>query len=83
MIRLIFKRFLLGCFTLLLVSLLIFAGTQVLPGDVASAILGQDATPESLATLRANLGLNEPLWWRYLSWLKGFAIGASKLASAP
>jgi len=75
MVRLIFIRFLLGCLTLLLVSLLIFAGTQILPGDVASAILGQDATPESLATLRENLGLNEPLWWRYISWLKGFAVG--------
>jgi len=75
MIKLIFVRFLLGCLTLLLVSLLIFAGTQVLPGDVASAILGQDATPESLAILRENLGLNEPLWWRYISWLKGFAVG--------
>ncbi len=75
MAALIPKRVGLGFLTLLLVSVLIFAGTQILPGDVASAILGQNATPEALAALRDNLGLNQPLLTRYLSWLAGFATG--------
>ena len=75
MFVLILKRVGLGALTLLLVSVLIFAGTQILPGDVASAILGQDATPEALATLRASLGLDQPLLVRYFSWLAGFVTG--------
>ncbi|ERM00999.1 peptide ABC transporter [Brucella intermedia 229E] len=65
----------LGLLTLFLVSALIFAGTQILPGDVASAILGQNATPEALATLRESLGLNQPVLARYFSWLAGFVTG--------
>lgn len=75
MIVLILKRVGLGFLTLFLVSALIFAGTQILPGDVASAILGQNATPEALATLRESLGLNQPLLVRYFSWLAGFVTG--------
>ncbi len=75
MFVLILKRVGLGLLTLFLVSALIFAGTQILPGDVASAILGQNATPEALATLRENLGLNQPLLSRYFSWLAGFMTG--------
>ncbi|ASV83494.1 binding-protein-dependent transport system inner membrane component family protein [Ochrobactrum quorumnocens] len=75
MFVLILKRVGLGALTLLLVSALIFAGTQILPGDVASAILGQNATPEALATLRESLGLNQPLLARYFSWLTGFVTG--------
>ncbi|HEY0214318.1 MAG TPA: ABC transporter permease [Paenirhodobacter sp.] len=72
---LILKRLGLGVFTLWLVSILVFAGTQVLPGDVASAILGQNATPESLAVLRRDLGLDAPLVVRYGQWLMGFVTG--------
>ncbi|WP_421522410.1 ABC transporter permease [Ochrobactrum quorumnocens] len=75
MFVLILKRVGLGALTLLLVSALIFAGTQILPGDVASAILGQNATPEALATLRESLGLNQPVLARYFSWLAGFVTG--------
>ncbi|MBJ6135636.1 ABC transporter permease [Ochrobactrum sp. Q0168] len=75
MFVLITKRVGLGILTLFLVSALIFAGTQILPGDVASAILGQNATPEALATLRENLGLNQPVLARYFSWLAGFVTG--------
>ena len=75
MITLILKRGALGILTLLLVSALIFAGTQLLPGDVASAILGQNATPEALAALRQDLGLDLPAWQRYISWLSGFVTG--------
>jgi peptide/nickel transport system permease protein len=59
----------------LAVSVLIFAGTQILPGDVAQAILGQSATPEALANLREQLGLNDPAWLRYVHWLWGILHG--------
>ena len=51
-LRLVAQRILLGLVLLFAVSVLIFAGTQILPGDVAQAILGQSATPEALANLR-------------------------------
>ena len=57
------------------VSILIFAGTEVLPGDVASAILGQSATPEALANIRQELGLERPAYVRYLDWLGGLLSG--------
>lgn len=75
MFVLILKRMGLGLLTLFLVSALIFAGTQILPGDVASAILGQNATPEALATLRESLGLNQLVLARYFAWLAGFVTG--------
>lgn len=75
MIGLILRRIALGMLTLLLVSALIFAGTQILPGDVASTILGQNATPQSLAALRHSLGLELPPWQRYAAWLTGFLTG--------
>jgi len=56
-------------------SVLIFAGTQVLPGDVAQAILGQSATPQALENLRTELGLNDPAYMRYLRWLGGVLTG--------
>jgi len=72
---LIFQRLLMGLGLLLAVSVLIFAGTQILPGDVAQSILGQSATPEALANLRADLGLDKPAWQRYFSWLGGLVQG--------
>lgn len=75
MTRHILQRLLLGLLTLWLVSVLIFAGTEMLPGDVASAILGQNATPETVAVLRSQLGLDQPALHRYLSWLAGVAHG--------
>lgn len=58
--KLIAQRVALGMTLLLAVSVVIFMGTQLLPGDVATAILGQSATPEALANLRAELGLQIP-----------------------
>lgn len=75
MTKLITQRLILGIFTLFLVSILIFFAAQVLPGDAASAILGQDATPESLAALREVLGLNQPVYIRYVHWIHGFITG--------
>jgi peptide/nickel transport system permease protein len=69
------QRVALGIVLLLAVSVLIFAGTQILPGDVAQSILGQAATPESLANLRAELGLNDPAYIRYFHWLGGVLTG--------
>ena len=75
MLRLIATRFALGVLTLLAVSVLIFICTQILPGDVASAVLGQQATPESLKVFRAELGLDKPAYLRYLTWLFGVLHG--------
>lgn len=58
-----------GGLSLLLVTLLIFMGTAFLPGDTASALLGQNATPEALEALRRDLGLDQPVLLRYLAWL--------------
>ena len=60
---------------LLLVSVAIFAGTEIIPGDAAQAILGPRATPESLAALRAQLHLTDPAPIRYLNWLAGMVHG--------
>jgi peptide/nickel transport system permease protein len=68
-LKLVAQRLALSTLLLLAASALIFVGTQILPGDVAQSILGQSATPESLANLRAELGLNEPALSRYFSWL--------------
>lgn len=68
-VKLVSQRIALGLMLLLAASALIFVGTQMLPGDVAQTILGQTATPETLANLRAELGLNEPALSRYFSWL--------------
>ena len=54
---------------LLAVSLLTFLIASLLPGDLAYTILGDQATPEKVAALRRDMGLDQPIWWRYLSWL--------------
>lgn len=69
------QRLALSVMLLLAVSVLIFAGTQILPGDVAQSILGQAATPQALANLRAELGLNDPAYIRYFRWLGGVLTG--------
>ncbi len=74
-LKLVAQRVALGILLLFAVSVLIFAGTQILPGDVAQAILGQAATPEALANLRSELGLNDPAIVRYFQWLGGLMTG--------
>ena len=54
---------------LIAVSLLTFLIASLLPGDLAYVILGDQATPEKVAALRHEMGLDQPIWWRYLSWL--------------
>ncbi len=75
LLRQVAQRILLGLLMLLGVSALIFAGTQLLPGDVAQSILGQEATPEAVANLRKEMGLNEPAVTRYFHWLGGAVTG--------
>lgn len=75
MFRLIAQRLGLGLLTLLAASVLIFAGTEILPGDLASAILQNNATPEALAEMRQELGLNRPAPVRYIEWLGHAAVG--------
>ena len=77
----VLQRFGIGLMTLLVVSVLVFAGTEILPGDVAEIVLGQSATPENLAKLRAELGLDKPAVVRYFGWLGDmitFDLGVSK-----
>jgi peptide/nickel transport system permease protein len=74
-LRLVAHRLALGLLTLFAASVLIFAGTEVLPGDLASAILQNSATPESLAEMRKELGLDRPAVVRYGAWLEGVAQG--------
>ncbi len=74
-VALIARRLALGVLSLWAVSLLIFAGTEILPGDVAEAMLGQSATPEAVAAIRRELGLDRPAWERYLDWLAGMLRG--------
>ncbi|MEC9196940.1 MAG: ABC transporter permease [Pseudomonadota bacterium] len=74
-LKLLVQRIALGLLLIFLVSIMIFLGTQILPGDVAQSILGQTATPESLANLREELGLNVPPLERYLNWLGGVMHG--------
>lgn len=71
----VFQRLALGVLTLFIVSLIIFGATELLPGDFAQEILGQSATPETVAALRERLGLDQPMHIRYLSWLGDIVRG--------
>lgn len=71
----ILKRLGLLAVTLLLVTFLAFVAFSILPGDPTNSILGLNATQEQIDTLRAQLGLDLPLWQRYLNWLAGLFTG--------
>ncbi|MEE9313359.1 MAG: ABC transporter permease [Rhizobiaceae bacterium] len=75
MLGMVFQRILIGFITLWVVSVLVFVMTNLLPGDVASIVLGQAATPETLAAYRAERGLDQPLLYQYLGWLKDMLAG--------
>ena len=80
------RRLGLGVITLWVVSVLVFAGTELLPGDVAEAILGQSATPEAVAAIREQLNLDRPAVVRYLDWLGNLLrgdLGMSLAADLP
>lgn len=69
------KRLVLVAYTLLVVSVLVFGITQILPADAAITLLGQSATPEALAALREQLGLNQPAWVQYWHWFSQMLQG--------
>ncbi|WP_338480478.1 ABC transporter permease [Pseudomonas trivialis] len=73
--RLVGGRLAVGVITLLFVSLVVFFLTSLLPGDAVQEQLGQEATPEVLAALRAQLGLDLPVHLRYVNWLGGLITG--------
>ena len=69
------RRLALAVLSLACASVLIFVGTEILPGDVAQAILGQSATPETVAVIRDRLGLDQSPVERYLAWVAGVLQG--------
>jgi len=71
----IIRRIAIGALTVLVVSLLVFAGTELLPGSVAEAILGSGATPELVANINARLGLDQPAYSRYIHWFGNLLQG--------
>ena len=74
-LKLVAQRLALGALLLFAASALIFGLTEVLPGDAAQALLGQSATPENLANLREEMGLDRPAVTRYVEWLGGIVTG--------
>jgi peptide/nickel transport system permease protein len=82
----IIRRLLLGILVLIMVSILVFLATQALPGDPARAILGRSATPASLAALRRQLHLDQPVLTQYWTWVTGLLhgnLGTSLAAQEP
>lgn len=73
--KMVAKRMALGLLTLIIISLLIFLGVELLPGDVAEAILGQSALPETVDAFRRELKLDLPAHTRYATWLGDFIQG--------
>jgi peptide/nickel transport system permease protein len=69
------RRLLFGVITLFIISALVFFGTEILPGDVAQAILGQNATPELVAQMRDRLGLDAPIMTRFFNWMLKLSTG--------
>lgn len=74
-LSIILKRLLIGFVTLWVVTIIIFAAIELLPGDIATEMLGQAATEESLAAFREKFDLNRPVHERYFSWLGGAITG--------
>ncbi|MBN7783462.1 ABC transporter permease [Ponticoccus gilvus] len=74
-LRIILQRLALGVLTLFIVSIVIFTAVNMLPGDFAEAILGQGATPEAVASIRRDLGLDQNPVLRYFDWLGGVLTG--------
>jgi len=75
LLGLVAKRIAFGLLTIIVISVLIFVGVEALPGDLATAILGQEATPETVAAFRRELKLDLPPHVRYFSWLNDFFHG--------
>ncbi len=78
----VLRRIGIGLVLIWVVSVLIFAVTQILPGDAAQIRLGQSATPESLAALRKDLGLDQPAVMQYLMWVRRLLSGNMGVSAA-
>jgi len=74
-LRTVMQRLSLGLLTLFIVSILIFSSLEFLPGGYAENILGQGATPETVANFKKELGLDRPAYVRYFEWIGGVAQG--------
>jgi ABC-type dipeptide/oligopeptide/nickel transport system permease component len=74
-LRYVIRRLSQALVIVLLVTVFVFALVNVVPGDPAFLILGDGATPEAVAALREQLGLDEPLWAQYLQYLGGILTG--------
>lgn len=86
MARYLIRRTLLLVLTLIITSMIIFALTQLLPGDVAKLVIGRDASPEAIDQFNAEFGLNQPVPMQYVNWLGGFVTadwGRSYVAGNP
>ena len=75
LLRLLLQRLALGVLTVIAVSMVIFACVSLLPGDFASNVLGQSATPETVASFRKLLGMDQPILLRYWHWISGAMTG--------
>jgi len=71
----ILKRLLLAVYTMLVVSLIVFAITQILPADAAQTMLGENATPAAVAALRQRMGLDAPTYMQFARWIGGVVLG--------
>ncbi|MBN9070197.1 MAG: ABC transporter permease [Rhizobiales bacterium] len=80
------KRLAIGLVTLVAASVVVFAVLEIVPGDPARLMLGMNATPDAVAALREQLGLDQPVLWRYLAWAGGLLtldFGRSYTYSSP
>lgn len=75
LVRLLLVRIGLAVLTLIVISIIVFAATQILPGNAARAKLGKQATPAAVAALEHQLGLNRPATTQYLDWVSGLLHG--------
>lgn len=83
MLRFIVRRALFMLLTMLIVSIVVFAFTEIAPGNVARKVLGQFATPQQEASFQEQLGLNQPVYIRYLNWLIGNDWRVQRLVGMP
>ncbi len=74
-VSLVFGRLGVTLVTLVIVSFVVFAATEMLPGDVAQILLGQAATPEAVAGLRKAMNLDDPAFLRFVRWMLGLLSG--------
>jgi peptide/nickel transport system permease protein len=82
MMQMVLRRIWIGIATMFVVSVIVFIMTSILPGDVAQIVLGQSATPETLAALRKEMGLDQPGYIRYFLWLGDMFTGDLGISKA-